>query len=294
MRSIIITLLVSISLVGCSSFGSDKSTRSQSNKTASALYQEASEQLSRKSYESALKTLATLEAQYPFTPEAIQGQLDAIYAHYESGNTNDVINTAQRFISRNAQHPKADYAYYMIGLARFNQGKGAFERYLSVDLSKRDLGIAKSSFNDFALLLRAYPNSTYAADAQQRMVYLRNIMARHEINVANYYFQRGAYLAAANRGLYVVENFPNTPAVADALAVMTQGYTLLNMDQHANDALLLLRKNYPDYPYLNEDGSFKLQLTEDQKDASLINKLSLGIFDTPKAPVFDTRQASEK
>ncbi|MEM8593343.1 MAG: outer membrane protein assembly factor BamD [Pseudomonadota bacterium] len=290
MRTLIITLILSVSLTACSSIGSNKSSKAESGSSAAQLYSKAKRNLDKKNYESAATTLETLEARYPFTPESVQGQLDSIFANYELGETDRVIKTAVDFISRNPQHPKADYAYYMIGLARFNQGKSALDRYLPTDLSKRDLGIAKTAFKDFAALIRVFPNSSYSADAKQRMIYLRNIMARYEINVANYYFKREAYLAAANRGKYVVEHFPKTPAIADALAVMTQAYNLLGMKQESNAAFAVLKSNFPKHPSIGKNGSFKLQLTQDQVQGGFISR----IIGTPRAPQFDNRSKHER
>jgi outer membrane protein assembly factor BamD len=122
------------------------------------------------------------------------------------------------------------------------------------------------------------------------MVALRNVMARHEIHVANYYFRRGAYLAAANRGRYVVENFQRTPAVADGLAVMAQGYLILGMDDLAQEAIDTLVLNFPDHPALNKDGEFDTVYTQDGLQNSLINRMTFGLFDPPKPPQFDSRK----
>ncbi|MEQ8517150.1 MAG: outer membrane protein assembly factor BamD, partial [Chromatocurvus sp.] len=122
-----------------------------------------------------------------------------------------------------------------------------------------------------------------------RMVHLRNLLARHEINVANYYFRRGAYLAAANRGRYVVENFQRTPAVADALAVMAQGYILLGKDDLARDATDMLALNYPDHPALAGGGKLRSEYTLEGEQRSLINRMSFGLFDPPRPPQFDNR-----
>ena len=121
------------------------------------------------------------------------------------------------------------------------------------------------------------------------MVHLRNMMARYEINVANYYFRRGAYLAAANRGRYVVENFQRTPAVADGLAVMAQGYILLGMNDIAEDAIAVLAMNYPEHPSLNENGEFKSVYILEGLQRSWINRATFGLFDPPKPPQFDSR-----
>mgnify|MGYP001818541158 FL=1 len=121
------------------------------------------------------------------------------------------------------------------------------------------------------------------------MIQLRTQLARHEINVANYYFRRGAFLAAANRGRYVVENFQRTPAVADGLAVMAQGYILLGMDDLARDAIDVLAMNYPEHPSLDKNGEFQSVYTLDGLQRSWINKISFGLFDPPRPPQFDNR-----
>jgi outer membrane protein assembly factor BamD len=108
--------------------------------------------------------------------------------------------------------------------------------------------------------------------------------------VANYYFRRGAYLAAVNRGRYVVENFQQTPAVPDGLAVMAQGYLLLGMDDLAQDAIDTLALNYPDHPSLDKNGEFDTVYTSDGLQRSLINRASFGLFDPPRPPQFDSRR----
>jgi len=175
----------------------------------------------------------------------------------------------------------------MKGLSSFVEGQGLFERFMPTDLTKRDPGAARQSFADFSQLVSRYPDSIYAADARKRMVYLRNLLARYEVHVANYYFLRGAYLASANRGRYVVENFQRTPAVPDALAVMVQAYQLLGMDDLANDALTTLRTNYPNHPALDKNGNLVLNVHQDR---SWLNKLTLGLFDPPAPLGFDTRE----
>ena len=159
------------------------------------------------------------------------------------------------------------------------------------DKTKRDPGQARESFAEFAQLLARYPDSAYATDAKSRMVHLRNLLARHEINVANYYFKRGAYLAAANRGRYVVENFQQTPAVADGLAVMVQGYVLLELEELAQDTLNVLVLNYPNHPSVGKNGEFISNYTAAGPERSTINKMTLGLFDRPRPPEFDNRPA---
>ena len=177
----------------------------------------------------------------------------------------------------------------MRGLAAYEEDKGLLDNFLPTDFTKRDPGSARQSFSDFAQLLARYPNSAYAADAKARMVHLRNLLARYEINVANYYFKRGAYQAAANRGRYVVENFQQTPAVADGLAVMVQAYLLLDLQDLANDSLTVLAANYPSHPSLGPDGEFLNSFSHRGAERSWLDVVTLGFFDKGAPAEFDNR-----
>ena len=157
-------------------------------------------------------------------------------------------------------------------------------RFLPLDMTKRDPGAARDSFNEFAQLTSRYPNSRYSPDAKNRMVYLRNLLAAYEVHVGHYYIQRQAYVAAANRGRYVVENFQETPAVADGLALMVESYQRLGMTDLAATSLDLLKQNYPDSPFL-VDGQFVPSEAE-ADNRSWLSKATLGLLesDAPLPP----------
>ena len=253
------------------------------------MYQEAQRHLNNRNFDLAVRALQVLESRYPFGKYAEQAQLELIYAHHGAYEHEAAVEAADRFIRLHPQHPNVDYAYYMKGLSAYTGNEDVFARFLPTDKTKRDTSHAKEAFAEFAQLVSRFPDSPYAADAKARMVYLRNLLARHEINVANYYFRRGAYLAAANRGRYVVENFQRTPAVADGRAVMAQGYLLLGMEELARDAIDTLAMNYPQHPNLNERGEFESVYTLDGLQRSWINRATFGLFDPPKPPQFDNR-----
>jgi outer membrane protein assembly factor BamD len=200
------------------------------------------------------------------------------------------IATANRFIRLHPQHRNVDYAYYMLGMSAFTKDKGMFERVLPVDISKRDPGEARESLANFTQLLNRYPDSPYAADAKKRMLYLRNLLARYEIHVANYYFKRGAYVAAVSRGRYVLENFPQTPAIPDALAVIVQGYRLMKMPAQADEMLEILRTNYPNYPALTKSGEFDSDYMYNDGGISWLAILTLGLFNKQDITGFDSRE----
>lgn len=286
MKSLFIPLILvlAVSISGCSS--NDDRLQDMSEKE---LYDHAQESLNDESFSIAIKNLQLLEARYPFGAYAEQAQLEIIYAHYRNFEPEAAIAAAERFIRLHPQHPNVDYAYYMKGLANYAEGEGFLDRFLPTDMTQRDPGAALQSFGDFRQLLARYPDSPYAPDAQARMLYLRARLARYEINNANYYFSRGAYVAAVNRGRYVVENYPQTPAVGDALAVMTQGYRLLGKDELAQDSLEVLRLNYPKHPSLDKNGNFKSKFELERGERSWMNILTLGLFDRADPPKFDNR-----
>ncbi|MBE9539697.1 MAG: outer membrane protein assembly factor BamD [Proteobacteria bacterium] len=282
-----LVILLSLLILGCS--GNDELPDIPADTGEQQMYEEAQRNLRNRNFDLAVRALQMLESRYPFGKYAEQAQLELIYAHYGAYEHEAAVEAADRFIRLHPQHPNVDYGYYMKGLAAYTSNEDVFARFLSTDETLRDTSHAKEAFAEFAQLLARFPDSPYAADAKARMVHLRNLLARHEINVANYYFRRGAYMAATNRGRYVIENFQRTPAVADGLAVMAQGYILLGLDDLAKDSIDTLVLNYPNHPSLDKNGEFQSVYTLDGLQRSWINKLSFGLFDPPKPPQFDNR-----
>jgi outer membrane protein assembly factor BamD len=279
-------LFLGLVLAGCS--GNDE-LPDVADTGEQQMYEEAQRHLRQENFDLAVRQLQLLESRYPFGRYAEQAQLELIYAHYNAYEHEAAVEAADRFIRLHPQHPSVDYAYYMKGLAAYSASDDILQRFTRTDPTKRDTSQAREAFAEFSQLVARYPASPYAADARARMVHLRNQLARHEVHVANYYFRRGAYLAAANRGRYVVENFQRTPAVPDALAVMAQGYILLGMNDLARDAIDTLALNYPEHPSLDENGEFQSVYNLDGLQRSWINRASFGLFDPPKPPQFDNR-----
>ncbi len=222
------------------------------NWSANRFYTEAKDAMDSGDYALAAKHFETLQARYPVGRLAQQAQLEIIYAYYKDSEPASAIAAADRFIKLHPRHPYVDYAYYLKGLTNFNQGRGLIERIIPQDVTQRDPGAARQSFQDFSELAQRFPQSKYTEDATLRMAYLRNNLAQYEVNVAEYYMTRGAYLAAANRGKYVVENYQRTPAVADALTVMAKAYKVMGLDDLSDDALRVLELNHPGSPGIAE------------------------------------------
>jgi outer membrane protein assembly factor BamD len=252
---IITFAIVAAALAGCGVFGEKPDiTRDW---TVQRLYGEAKAALTSGDYETAIDYYEKLESRYPFGRYAQQSQIDVAYAYWKNEEPASAIAAADRFIKLHPRHPNVDYAYYLKGLVNFEQGSSFMDRIIPRDMSQRDPGAVRESFDAFAELVRLFPDSGYVEDAKQRMIYLKNLLAQHEVHVADYYMRRGAYVAAANRARYVVENFQRTPAVPDALVIMAKVYRLMDLDDLSTDAMRVLELNYPGYPGVEEVRAIK-------------------------------------
>ena len=245
------TLIVAIVLASCSSFGGNDED-SPENWPEDKLYHAAKDALDTGSCGGAIEHYERLQTRYPFGPYAAQAQLELAYCHYKSENSASALGAVDRFLQLNPQHKHTPYAYYLRGLINFNIGRGLTARLVARDPSQRDPGAALRSFKDFSDLIKEFPDSRYVDDAALRMRHLRNILAQHEVNVANFYMRRGAFVAAANRARNVVENFQQTPAMPEALVLMAKSYKVLQMDDLSADALRVLQLNYPNHPGISE------------------------------------------
>jgi outer membrane protein assembly factor BamD len=208
------------------------------------LYQDAKHDLDTYNYNGAIKTYEQLTAVYPFTDQAHQAQLDLIYAYYRAGETDSAIDACDTFIRENPTHPRVDYAYYMKGLVNFEKQPNAIERLFHVDLSKRPPTTANKSFAAFRTVVQEFPKSAYAADARQRMIYLRDRLAAYDVDIARYYLKRGAFVGAARRAKLVIDNYEGAPATRDALAIMIVSYDRLGMKTLADEARKVYAANF--------------------------------------------------
>lgn len=270
---LVLAMLLALS-IGCSSNPKEKPSTVRSEQ---AYYSSAQAAIKAKNFFLAVEHLQNIETHYPFGKYTAQAQLDLIFAHYESGSYDSAAATANRFVQQHPRHPELDYAYYMRALSNYDINRGFITRVLPTTPSQRSMKPVMTTYQDFRKLISRFPKSKYAADARQRMLYLRNILADHEIQVGRYYLRRGAHLAAVNRGQYVLKHFPDSPSVPDALALATKGYIELEMPELAKEHLALLVDNYPKHPDL--DGQ-QLDYTRQslRRKRSWLNIISFGLI----------------
>ncbi|MGL4409452.1 outer membrane protein assembly factor BamD [Zoogloea sp.] len=235
-------------LTGCSSLS--EQTDETLGWNAQKLYSEAKESMSDGAWDRAIKMFEKLEARYPYGRYAQQSQLEVAYAYYKSGEQASAVAACERFIKLHPTHPNVDYAYYLKGLAYFNEDLGIMGNLASQDLSERDPKASRDAFDTFKELVQRFPASKYAEDSKLRMRYLVNNLAAYDVHVARYYYRRGAFVAAANRAQQILKDYPQTPATEEALFLMAKSYDALKVNDLRDDALRVLRQNFPKSAYL--------------------------------------------
>jgi outer membrane protein assembly factor BamD len=221
--------------------------------SAEKLYAEAKDNLNNRNYEQAIKYYEKLEARFPYGRYAQQAQLEIAYSYYKDNEPAQAVTAAERFIKLHPNHPSVDYAYYLKGLANFNEDLGWAGYVGGQDLTERDPKAAREAFNAFKDLVTRFPESRYAPDAVARMNYLVNALAANEIHVARYYMKRGAYVAAANRVQFTLKAYPRAPANEEGLVIMVAAYDALGLKDLRDDAERVMKQNFPDSKYLKGD-----------------------------------------
>lgn len=243
-RTAILVLVAALSLAACAQRDRDPTA----GWSAEDLYEAAARAMDGADFEQAIEYFEILEARYPFGPLALQAQLDLAYAYYRFGEDESAIQAIERFLRLHPTHEAVAYAYYLRGLVRYNQGRNFLHRFFAMDLAQADQDRVRQALSDFNTIVERYPDSDYADDARQRVAYLRNQMARHELEVADFYYRRSAYAAAINRIDYLLSSYDGTDVLADALSLQLRAYEQLGMDSRAEDTRRVIATNWPDHP----------------------------------------------
>ena len=242
-------------LAGCA--GIDSSDDETLGWSAQRLYGESKDAMAAKDWTKAIKYLEKLEARYPYGRYAQQAQLEVAYAHWKDGERASAIAAADRFIKLYPNHPNVDYAYYLKGLINFNEQGGFLSWLTTPDMTDRDPKATREAFVSMKEVVTRFPDSKYAEDAAARMRFLLNSLAAYEVHVARYYMKRGGYVAAANRAQYAIKNYPQAPAIEEAVFVLVKAYDALGMNELRDSADRVMRTNFPNSRYLKVGGDRK-------------------------------------
>lgn len=243
-------------ITSCSTTSTDPAD-AYKGETAQQIYSKGTKDLKNKEYADAIKRFEALDVQYPYGEDTEKAQLYLIYSYYMKEEYILSSSAADRFIRNHPTNSSVDYAYYMRGVSNYYQNMGILERLMLVDLSNRDLTQIQKSYNDFNELIVRFPNSKFTASAHQYMVFLRNVLADHQLHVAQFYYNRKAYVASANRASKLVAQYQGAPSVVGGLEIMAKSYRKLGLNKMEEDTLAVLKTNYPDVK-VDYDSKYKI------------------------------------
>ncbi len=252
LRIVALMLVVAFTGTGCGKFFK-KNKDSVEGKPVEEIYEKAHASMVGGNWDRAEITFRQLIAQYPYGPYTEQALMETAYAQYKAGKMDDAVSTIDRFIRTYPTQRNVPYMYYLRGLANSGRDTVFLQKVWKLDPSRRDLATPLQGYNDFSKLAENYPNSRYAADARLRMVALRNLFARHELDTALYYLRRDAWVSAAARAKFLLETYPQSEFQNDAVAVLGEAYTHLGNETLAADARRVLQQNDPQHPWLSGD-----------------------------------------
>lgn len=238
---LLLVVCLALAAVAC---GTDGPEREQG--AVEEVYERGQRSMANGNYRQAIAIFEQIQARFPFTEFGKQSQIDLIYAYYKSGRSEQAIDAADQFMRENPTHPRVDYALYLQGLTWFDKEPSLLDRTFGVDRTDRPPTDTRRSFAAFKRLVERYPSSDYAADATQRMIFLKNRLAAYENHVAEYYLRRGAWIAALNRAKTALEEYNGTPANKKSLEIMVRAYEKLDLDELAADTRRVLAENFPD------------------------------------------------
>ena len=237
MKYLVAAATLSLFLGGCSG-----SKEEVPDNPPNEIYATAQQKLQDGNWRQAITQLEALDNRYPFGPYSQQVQLDLIYAYYKNADLPLAQAAIDRFIRLNPTHPNIDYVMYMRGLTNMALDDSALQGFFGVDRSDRDPQHARAAFSDFSKLVRGYPNSQYTTDATKRLVFLKDRLAKYEYSVAEYYTERGAWVAVVNR-VGMLRDYPDTQATRDALPLMENAYRQMQMNAQAEKVAKIIAAN---------------------------------------------------
>ena len=236
-------------------------------------YETAQTAVEAGNFRRAIGIFESIQSRFPFSDLSNQIQLELIYAYYKSNAKEQTIDQTEAFIRENPTSPRIDYALYIQALSYFDEEPDILEKTFRKDMNKRPPQDVEKAYSILERLVSRYPASNYAADAELRMIYLKNRLAAYENIVADYYMRSGAYVAALNRAKTSLEQYNGVPSNRESLDIMILAYEKLGMLDLASDTRRILAENYSDSaPLIDYDDANSPSIWEQLKTLNPIRK----------------------
>jgi len=216
----------------------------------------------------AAKKFNEVEILFPQSDWAPKSTLMAAYAYYSQDYYFDTVEEIKTFIRKYPGHKDIDYAYFLMGLAYYQQ---------IID-EKKDLNSILMAKTQFEKVVNNYPNTEYALDAKFKLDLIADILASKEVYLGRYYFQKKKWIPAINRFKTVINDYETTIYVEESLYRLVEIYTKIGLIEEAKKYAQLLGYNYQSSKWYEKSYSFfdkeyeRNKKDQEQKDNILIKK----------------------
>ena len=238
MKSFAVAALAALAVVGCSS-----NNKEVEQASVNELYNKGSSALQEGSFTDSIRYLNAVTTRFPGSTYQEQAMLDLIYANYKAQDYTATLMTIDSYLNQFPQSSNRDYAVYMAGLTNLATADNAIQDFFGIDRSTRENTSLKTAFSNFQSLVRAFPQSPYSQDALARMAYIKDMLARHELDIAKFYYKRDAYVATANRVVGMLQLYPDAKATYDALPLMRDSYEKMGLKTLAEQTQQVINAN---------------------------------------------------
>jgi len=249
-RSVLLALpavLLPVFLTACASDADvDLATYVEQTDPADQLYNQGLANLEAGRLKEAAAKFDAVDRQHPYSEFARKSMVMSAFAQYRQGNYDEAINAGKRYVNLYPSTPDAAYAQYIVGLSYFRQIRDVTQ----------DQKESRRAIEAMEEVVTRWPDSEYVEDAKTKIRFARDQLAGKEMQIGRYYLERREYLAGIKRFRYVVEQYPNTRHVEEALARLTESYYAMGLTSEAQTAAAVLGHNYPDSQWYAD--SYKL------------------------------------
>ena len=268
---IILNLIIFLALFSCTKKKDEISVLKEKNLETQMIeiYQQAMEEFEKGDVIYAGKKFSEAELLYPQSIWAPRSVLMSAYGYFSQGYYGDAISDLERFLIKYKNHPRTDYAYYLLALCHYDQ---------IVD-EKKDLNEILKAKEYFQIVINNYPDTEYARDSIFKMEFIQEIIASKEMYLARYYVQREKWIPAIKRFKKVVNDYETTIYVEEALHRLVEIHYKLGLIEEAQKYASLLGYNYKSsewyeasYEILNKD-YVKIKPIEKDNKENILSKL---------------------
>lgn len=201
-------------------------------------------------YLDAMQFFEHIRYRHPYSSTAALADLAIADTFFIQDKFLEAAESYRNFVKLRPNHPKVDYAEYRIALSYYKDIPMDF--FLFPPSYEKDQTAVRSAASNFETFLRKYPNSEFVPEAKEKLLETRERLVAHEMSVAAFYHHHKRYKSTAMRYERVVNEFPDSKRVGEALMGLANAYLDLNEPQKAREALEKLMKDFPEDTHKSE------------------------------------------